>query len=101
MIITIGGLAGTGTSTTAKTLSQEINIPFISAGDVFRQMAVCVLEYFVELQKSCTLLSCLFCNFAGRNSYLKIGVYWLVFLICFIVLLRNNKSIMRPLPAEL
>ena len=27
MIITIGGLAGTGTSTTAKTLSQEINIP--------------------------------------------------------------------------
>lgn len=31
MIITIGGLAGTGTSTTAKTLSQEINIPFISA----------------------------------------------------------------------
>ena len=40
MIITIGGLAGTGTSTTAKTLSQEINIPFISAGDVFRQMAV-------------------------------------------------------------
>ena len=40
MIITIGGLAGTGTSTTAKILSQEINIPFISAGDVFRQMAV-------------------------------------------------------------
>ena len=40
MIITIGGLACTGTSTTAKTLSQEINIPFISAGDVFRQMAV-------------------------------------------------------------
>ena len=40
MIITIGGLAGTCTSTTAKTLSQEINIPFISAGDVFRQMAV-------------------------------------------------------------
>lgn len=40
MIITIGGLAGTGTSTTAKELSQELNIPFISAGDVFRQMAV-------------------------------------------------------------
>ncbi|OED29771.1 (d)CMP kinase [Methanosphaera sp. WGK6] len=40
MIITIGGLAGTGTSTAAQKLSQQLNIPYISAGDVFRQMAV-------------------------------------------------------------
>ncbi len=40
MIITIGGLAGTGTSTTAKKLSESLDIPFISAGDVFRQLAV-------------------------------------------------------------
>lgn len=40
MIITIGGLAGTGTSTTAKILSEILNIPFVSAGDIFRQMAV-------------------------------------------------------------
>jgi cytidylate kinase len=39
MIITIGGLAGTGTSTTAKILSKTIGIPYISAGDIFRQMA--------------------------------------------------------------
>jgi len=39
MIITIGGLAGTGTTTTADTLSKKLNIPFISAGDIFRQMA--------------------------------------------------------------
>lgn len=39
MIITIGGLAGTGTSTTAKILSEILNIPFVSAGDIFRQMA--------------------------------------------------------------
>lgn len=39
MIITIGGLAGTGTSTAAKKLSEQLDIPFISAGDVFRQMA--------------------------------------------------------------
>lgn len=39
MIITIGGLAGTGTSTTAKVLSEKLNIPYVSAGDVFRQLA--------------------------------------------------------------
>lgn len=57
MIITIGGLAGTGTSTTAKKLSEELNIPFISAGDVFRQMAV---EY------NMTLLE--FSEFAESNN---------------------------------
>ncbi|MBE6488272.1 MAG: cytidylate kinase [Methanosphaera stadtmanae] len=40
MIITIGGLAGTGTSTAAKNLSQKLDIPFNSAGDVFRMLAV-------------------------------------------------------------
>ncbi|MBE6494669.1 MAG: cytidylate kinase [Methanosphaera stadtmanae] len=40
MIITLGGLAGTGTTTAAKKLSEFLNIPFISAGDVFRQLAV-------------------------------------------------------------
>ncbi|WP_323736181.1 AAA family ATPase [Methanosphaera sp. ISO3-F5] len=49
MIITIGGLAGTGTSTAAKHLSEYLNIPYISAGDVFRQLAkehnMSVLEF--------------------------------------------------------
>ena len=49
MIITIGGLAGTGTSTAAKNLSELLDIPFISAGDVFRQLAkehdMTVLEF--------------------------------------------------------
>ena len=39
MIITIGGLAGTGTSTVASILSQKMGIPYLSAGDIFRQMA--------------------------------------------------------------
>jgi CMP/dCMP kinase len=39
MIITLGGLAGSGTSTTASILSNKIGIPQISAGDIFRQMA--------------------------------------------------------------
>lgn len=39
MIITIGGLAGTGTTTAAKILSENLDIPFVSAGDIFRQMA--------------------------------------------------------------
>ena len=39
MIITIGGLAGSGTTTASKILSERLYIPFISAGDIFRQMA--------------------------------------------------------------
>ena len=49
MIITIGGLAGTGTTTTAELLSQKLDIPYISAGFVFREMAaeksMSVLEF--------------------------------------------------------
>ena len=49
MIITIGGLAGTGTTTTAELLSEKLNIPYISAGFVFREMAaekgMSVLEF--------------------------------------------------------
>ncbi|MDR1721665.1 MAG: AAA family ATPase [Methanobrevibacter sp.] len=39
MIITIGGLAGSGTTTAADILSKKLDVPFVSAGDVFRQMA--------------------------------------------------------------
>lgn len=40
MIITIGGVAGSGTTTASRILSQKMEIPYISAGDIFRQMAV-------------------------------------------------------------
>lgn len=39
MIITIGGLAGSGTTTATKILSERMGVPYISAGDIFRQMA--------------------------------------------------------------
>ena len=49
MIITIGGLAGTGTTTAAELLSEKLDIPYISAGSVFRDMArehgMSVLEF--------------------------------------------------------
>ena len=49
MIITIGGLAGTGTTTTAELLSEKLDIPYISAGFIFREMAaehgMSVLEF--------------------------------------------------------
>ena len=49
MILTIGGLAGTGTTTTAKVLSEKLDIPFLSAGSIFREMAkergMSVLEF--------------------------------------------------------
>ena len=49
MIITIGGLAGTGTTTLAEVLSEKLNVPYISAGFIFREMAaergMSVLEF--------------------------------------------------------
>ncbi len=49
MIITIGGLAGTGTTTLAEVLSDKLDVQFISAGFIFRQMAaergMSVLEF--------------------------------------------------------
>lgn len=49
MIITIGGLPGTGTTTAAKLLSEKLDIPFVSTGSIFRQMAkergMSVLEF--------------------------------------------------------
>ena len=40
MIITVSGLAGSGTTTASRILSEKIGISYISAGDIFRQMAV-------------------------------------------------------------
>ena len=49
MIITIGGLAGTGTTTLSEVLSEKLDIPYISAGFIFREMAkekgMSVLEF--------------------------------------------------------
>ena len=49
MIITVGGLAGTGTTTTAELLSEKLDIPFVSSGSIFRAMAkekgMSVLEF--------------------------------------------------------
>ena len=49
MIITIGWLAGTGTTTLSEVLSEKLDVPYISAGFVFREMAaergMSVLEF--------------------------------------------------------
>lgn len=37
--VTISGLSGSGTTTVGKLVSKKINLPFISAGDVFRELA--------------------------------------------------------------
>ena len=39
MIITVGGLAGSGTTTAANVLSKKLDIPFVSTGSIFRDMA--------------------------------------------------------------
>lgn len=54
MIITVGGLAGTGTTTTAELLSEKLGIPFVSSGSIFRAMAeekVCLFLNSVSLLK--------------------------------------------------
>ena len=49
MIITIGGLAGTGTTTLAGVLSERLDTPYLSVGSIFREMAaergMSVLEF--------------------------------------------------------
>lgn len=57
MIITIGGLAGTGTTTAAEALSKKLDIPFVSAGFIFRDMAK---------EKGMSVLE--FSNFAENNT---------------------------------
>ncbi|MEA4956692.1 Cytidylate kinase [bioreactor metagenome] len=61
MIITIGGLAGSGTTTAADVLSKKIDIPFISAGGIFRDMAK---------EKGMSLLE--FSKFAEDNTAIDI-----------------------------
>jgi len=39
MIITVGGLAGTGTSTVSRMISDRLNLDYLYAGDVFRKEA--------------------------------------------------------------
>ncbi len=61
MIITISGLAGSGTTTATKILSEKMGIPYISAGDIFRQMAA---------EKGMELLE--FSKFAEKNEDIDI-----------------------------
>ncbi|RBQ23235.1 putative adenylate kinase [Candidatus Methanobinarius endosymbioticus] len=61
MIITIGGLAGSGTTTTTEVLSKKLDIPFISAGNIFRDMAK---------SKEMSLLE--FSKFAENNAAIDI-----------------------------
>ena len=61
MIITIGGLAATGTTTLAEVLSEKLDIPYISAGGIFRQLAE---EYGMDILE--------FSKFAEGNTDIDI-----------------------------
>ncbi len=63
MIITISGLAGSGTTTASKILSEKMRIPYISAGDIFRQMAA---------EKNMDILE--FSKFAEENEGIDIEI---------------------------
>jgi len=63
MIITIGGLAGSGTTTAAEVLSNKLNIPFISTGNIFRDMAK---EYGMSLLE--------FSKYAEDNTAIDIEI---------------------------
>ena len=55
MKITISGPPGSGTTTVAKKLSEKLGIPLISAGEVFRQLAMekgMTLEEFSKLAET-------------------------------------------------
>ncbi|MGB9937897.1 MAG: (d)CMP kinase [Methanobacterium sp.] len=63
MIITISGLAGSGTTTASKIISEKTGIPYISAGDIFRQMAA---------EKNMDILE--FSKFAEENEGIDIEI---------------------------
>ncbi|WP_414469312.1 (d)CMP kinase [Methanobacterium sp. ACI-7] len=63
MIITISGLAGSGTTTASKIISEKTGIPYISAGDIFRQMAA---------EKGMDILE--FSKFAEENEGIDIEI---------------------------
>ncbi|ADP77678.1 cytidylate kinase [Methanothermus fervidus DSM 2088] len=63
MIITISGLAGSGTTTLSKILSKKLNYKHISAGDIFRKMAE---------ERNMSLLE--FSKFAEENEEIDIKI---------------------------
>jgi len=40
IVVTIGGLPGSGTTTAAKLLSRRLNLPWTNGGEIFREMAI-------------------------------------------------------------
>ena len=65
MIITIGGPAGSGTTTAAKVLSENLNIPYLSTGSIFRDMAK---------EKGMSVLE--FSKFAENNTDIDKEIDW-------------------------
>jgi CMP/dCMP kinase len=63
MIITIGGLAGSGTTTASKILSEKMGIEYISAGEIFRKMAS---------EKGMNLME--FSKFANENHKIDVEI---------------------------
>ena len=55
MIITLGGLPGSGTSTVAKKLADILQLEIVSAGNMFRDMAKEMGISLVELGKMAKL----------------------------------------------
>ena len=51
MIITVGGLAGTGTTTTAELLSEKLDIPFVSSGSMFLNSVSLLKVMIISIKK--------------------------------------------------
>jgi cytidylate kinase len=55
MIVTVGGLPGTGTSTLCRLLERELGLPYVYAGQIFRQEAAARGLSLAELNElACT-----------------------------------------------
>lgn len=63
MIITIGGLAGSGTTTAAEVLSKKLDVPYVSAGSIFRDMAK---------EKGMSVID--FCKFAENDADIDVEI---------------------------
>ena len=74
MIIAIDGLSANGKTTLAKMLAQKLNIEYLSTGNIYRCMALEIINKNLDINNLCSVIECLKkvkINFKNDEVYLN------------------------------
>lgn len=74
MIIAIDGLAANGKTTLAKMLAKKLNIEYLSTGNIYRCMALEIINKDLDINNLCSVIECLKnikINFKNDEVYLN------------------------------